>query len=166
MKRPFLTIGCALIGIGLVVAKTEAQAQPKEQPKPYAKLLRLTPVKIDPKDSKLKKLQKQRFNEAIGGMRKAFARFEKGFGLLSEMHKLTRRVLVAGLDLYDDDPKKKMELLKQNLDWLKFLEKVQEREVRKGKAAPSSLHDFRYRRLSGEITLEKLKRKLAKDKAK
>lgn len=152
----------------LLGTHTAAQGPPPQPGDPEMKLpplLAAKPLKEDPRDDELRKLQKARYNEAIGEL-KSLYKLYKDYKIQAEpFAEAGPRLLQAGLDLYDK-PADKVALLTQYLDFTKEIEKGIQLRYEAGTVDATQFHRTRYMRLDAEIHLLRAKRAVDKAKAK
>ncbi len=155
---PFLTTG-------------ELVAQPKPPPvedPPKEKLpgiLGYKPMKADPKDDELKKLQIARYNEALEQLKDLNQFVLVGTKTPDIMFDAGKRLCLSGLEVYDD-PKDRIRLLTDYVELMKNVEKTFQAQLEGGRIDSSVVHEARYFRIDGEIQLLKIKRAAEKPKEK
>jgi hypothetical protein len=107
---------------------------------PTVKLI--TPLEPAPKDSELRKLQKQRFNAGAGELKAAVLIYEEGLGqgfqALEEVFQALARLTEAEIDLHPD-PNDRIKVYERQLALAKELGQVVKDRSGKGGSADSAL---------------------------
>jgi hypothetical protein len=153
-----------LLTAGRAVAqdKVPTPALPDE---PKTGLLSYKPLKPGPKDDELRQLQIARYNETIGEIKGLFELVLRGAKTPETLFDAGTRLCQCGLDVYED-PKDRIRLLADYLEFTKKVEKAFEAEHDMGRGFGSDWHMARYYRLDAEIRLLKAKRAVEKPKEK
>jgi hypothetical protein len=123
------------------------------------------PLKADPKDDELRKLQIARYNEAVEEVKGLGELVLRGVRTPDVLLDAAKHVAQSGLDVYDDH-NDRIRLLTDYVELTKENEKVFEAHQNAGRVAQSDLHMARYFRIDAEIQLLKAKRAAEKPKEK
>jgi hypothetical protein len=120
---------------------------------------------VDPKDDDLRKLLKERYNEAIAELGE---RSRRVLGILETPDTLlaaAERVVRAGLEL-SDKPADQMALLEKYVEFAKSVERAVDQRVKAGimNLTKGDLHQTKYARVDAEIQLLRAKEKAKADK--
>jgi hypothetical protein len=155
---PFLTAG------GLVAQPRPAAVDdpPKEK---LAGILGYKPLKADPKDDELRKLQIARYNEALEQIKALHETVLAGTKTPDILFDAGKRLCQSGMEVYDD-PKDRIKLLTDYVELAKDTEKTFEAQLGGGRVDTSVFHEARYFRIDAEIQLLKAKRAAEKPKEK
>ncbi len=145
-----------------------AQAPPPQPAPPGTKgsdLLTAEPLKDDPTDDELRKLLKARYNEALGEVQGQYRLYQKGQGTLESVTEAERRLVQAGLEVYDR-PADKIALLAQYVELARATEKMAQARLEAARGTDMAVRRARYQRLDAEIQLLRARREAAKAKEK
>ena len=156
-----VTVGVGFAAAGLrdgpVVAKTQTPPPkqleaPKAEKEPDKKvdeanefepaLVKMKPLAADPKDDELKKLMKERFNEALAEVSAGYERVLAGQVLVDNLFDAAARLKLAGLEMYDD-PKEKIALLEKFLELAKEVERIMQERFDAGRVSRRGLARIR-----------------------
>jgi hypothetical protein len=162
MSRVTIAMGSVLL---LVALAPRAASAPPEGNDLEAVLKTFTPAKEDPKDSALRKLLKERYNAAVLEVNVRLQRVAGGQETPAEAVSAGRRVVTAGLELYDK-PADQLALLEKDVALTKYLEKATKECVEAGikTFTAADLHEATYARADSEIRLLRFKEKMKGDK--
>jgi hypothetical protein len=141
-------------------ATTQAPGGPESE---LPALLKASPVKVDPKDDDLRKLLKERYNEALTETTLRYRQSLAGVQTIDPVFDGAQRIVKAGLEL-DDKPTAQVALLEKYVVLAKAHEKIAEERVRaalKGNTL-AALHQAKYARADAEIQLLRAKEKAKK----
>jgi RNA polymerase sigma factor (sigma-70 family) len=144
-------------GPGAEQAPDEGRKAEKEEGLP--KLLDAKPIRVDRQDDELQKLLKERYNEALAELSVCSQLYQVGRIPYDQLVDAAKRLVTAGLEL-KDKPDEKVALLRQYVEMMKGFEKITETRLEAGRIGPNELHQARYHRMSAEIELIRLKRKV------
>jgi hypothetical protein len=149
--------GAAVLLVGLT--RSGAQGPREADRTPPIRLGQ--PLRIDPGDDALRKLQKERYNEALAEAKARHGLLTSGKATVDEVFNTFQRFVYAGLEVADT-PAARVSLLKQYADLAKEVERIVAEKVKVGKVDVADLHRARYIRLDAEIQLLRARAK-AKD---
>lgn len=167
MQR-FIFLWCA-VPLTFLLAGFAAGQTPEPQPNGPALDEGKLPVKFerykpDPKDDELKKLLKERFNAALDEVEARYRMLVSGMVItLDVLPDAQRRLVIAGLELREE-PADKIELLKNNVEVARAIEKLIQGRAELRRARTTELYRATHFRLDAEIEL--LRAKQATEKAK
>jgi RNA polymerase sigma factor (sigma-70 family) len=135
-----------------------AEPRPDDEPKEFeVELLKMKPLAADPKDDELRKLLKERFNAALQEVQALYQLVEAGKANVDSLADAGRRLVHAGLEVYDD-PKEQVALLQKYVALAKEAERIVDLRQQVGRVGVDEMHRARYFRADAEITLLRLKR--------
>jgi hypothetical protein len=155
-----------LLTVGRLVAQTQPPPAPVgDPPKPAKGILGYKPLKVDPKDDELRKLQIARYNEAVGEVQGLLELVLRGAKTPDIFIDAAKHVAQSGLEVYDN-PNDRIRLLTDYVELAKEVEKVFEAQHEAGRVSDSDVHMARYFRIDAEIQLLKSKRAAEKPKDK
>ncbi len=147
-------------------AEREAPAPEKEPPtEQKVGFANRKPLKAGPKDDELRKLQIERYNEALEEARSLLELVLRGAktpNVLSDAHK---RIAQSGLEVYDK-PEDRIALLTDYIASAKAMEQIFKAQFEAGRVAETDMHHATYYRIDAEIQLLKAKRAAEKPKDK
>jgi hypothetical protein len=152
-----------LMAARVIAQDKEPQKDPPKDKKPA--LLDRKPLKADPKDDELRKLQIARYNEAIAELQEWNAIVERGQTSPHVLFEAAVRVTHAGLEVYDK-PDDRINLLTEYVELTRMVEKVFETRAGFGVVSKADVDRATYNRIDAEIQLLKAKRSLEKPKDK
>jgi hypothetical protein len=168
-RKPLFWLALALLPL-LVAGKLVAQPKPPpapvgDPPKPAKGILAYKPLKADPKDDELRKLQIARYNEAVEEVQGLLELVLRGAKTPDIFIDAAKHVVQSGLEVYDNSGDR-IRLLTDYVELAKEVEKVFEAQKESGRVSDSDLHMARYFRFDAEIQLLKAKRAAEKPKDK
>jgi hypothetical protein len=162
-RTPRVCLVLALLTAGRLVAPDK---DPKDDPpKPTKGILSYKPLKADPKDDELRKLQIERYNAALEELQALSQKVVNGSKSPGSYFDAGKRVVESGLEIYDK-PQDRITLLTDYVELAKDTEKVFKAQLEAGRMAADVYHQARYYRLDAEMQLLKAKRAAEKSKDK
>jgi hypothetical protein len=128
-------------------------------------LLKAEPVKADPKDDDLRKLLKERYNEAVAEVSVRYQRVFSGADTPDVVVDGAERIVKAGLEL-NDKPADQAALLANYVEFMKAMEKLVGDRVASGvrRYGPADVHQMKYLRVDAEIQLLRARERAKADK--
>jgi hypothetical protein len=151
----------AIIG-GLLAAMPAGGVADQADEEKVSKLI--VPLKkIEKGDDELRRLLKERYNEAASELQARYKEFIAGRGDLDSLYEANRSLLESGLEL-TDKPEEKIALLAQRVGQAREIEQVNQGRYDAGRIPVQTLNRCRYLRLDAEIQLLRAKRALAESK--
>jgi hypothetical protein len=121
-------------------------------------LLKEQPVQADPRDDDLRKLLKERYNEAVAEVAVRYQRLLGGVETPDSVFAGAQRLVRAGLEL-KEKPADQVALREKYVALAKAVEKSVEERVQAGTKSygPADLHQAKYERADAEIQLLRAK---------
>jgi hypothetical protein len=143
-------------------APTQAPGRPEQE---LPALLKPEPVKADPKDDDLRKLLKERYNEAVTEMNERTRQMRSGANTFDSCFVAAQRLVPAGLEL-NEKPADQVALLEKYVSLAKEYEKLLKDRLEAGirPFTPAELHQVKYARADTEIQLLRAKERAKADK--
>jgi hypothetical protein len=156
--------GLALLLVAYCATPAPTRAPGGQEPELPA-LLKAEPVKVDPKDDELRKLLKERYNEALAEIDE---RSRRVLGILETPDTLlgaAERFVRAGLEL-SGKPADQVALLEKYVEFAKAVEQAVDVRIKAGvrNFTKGDLHQAKYARADAEVQLLRAKEKAKADK--
>jgi hypothetical protein len=128
-------------------------------------LLKAEPVKADPQDDDLRKLLKERYNEAVAEMSERSRQMRAGSTTFDSCFVAAQRLVPAGLEL-SEKPADQVALLEKYVALAKQYERLLEDRLERGIRgfSKAELHQVKYARADAEIQLLRAKERAKADK--
>jgi hypothetical protein len=158
MRQHVIVVGVTLLIHAALAASAPAQKLDLPE-RELPALLKMSPVKADPKDDALRKLLKERYNEAIGELQENYERVRAGALASDVLDESARRALHAGLEL-NENSADQLALLEKYVAFTKEVEMLMEVRLKTGlRATSADVHRAKYFRADAEIQLLRAKEK-------
>jgi hypothetical protein len=151
MTRRF-RIACLAVAAVVLAGPAWSAGQQPRGPDEKVPIRLGQPLRIDPKDDAVRKLLKERYNEALAEARARHALILAGKTLVDETFDAFQRFVNAGLEVADT-PAARVALLKQYVELAKEVERIVSERVQAGQVQRADLHRARYIRLDAELQL-------------
>jgi hypothetical protein len=147
-------VACLFLAPGVLSAH-KAEPLPDED---GPALLKTKPLAANDKDDELHKLLKERFNAALKELQAKYQQVAAGRASAESLADAGRRLMQAGLEVYDD-PKDKITLMEKYVEVAKEAERIVDLQHQAGKVGVDEMERARYFRADAEIALLRLKGK-------
>jgi hypothetical protein len=150
--------------LAAAVGNSPAQeAPPQKAEVKYPALLAGKPIPEDPKDDKLRKLLKARYNAVLAEARFTYTQEYCGRDNPNHRYVMWQRLVRSGLELCDK-PAEKVAIRKNHLELTREAEALEKARLEAGRGGIDSYERARYERFQAEIQLLRAEHEAAGDK--
>jgi hypothetical protein len=124
-------------------------------------IVKLQPLEAAPGDDELRKLQKERYNEALSEVQGLYTMYQAARTSLEAVADAGQRLVKAGLDV-GSTPAEKVALLTKYVELARLAEEIAKARQQSARGTGMDVHRARYQRLDAEIQLLRAKREMEK----